>query len=95
MLEDLVALTKSRDFVAVATGGHIAPATVMRAGAVVEPEDALGAVAAPNETEVAGSEEFGCGFGYRCENLFRGALLPFTGEIERVAFARLELQDSF
>jgi hypothetical protein len=83
----LVALAKGGYLVAVSAGGHAAPATMVGAGSVVEPEDALGVFAAPDEVEVAGGEELGGGFGYGGENLFGGALPPLLFEMQSPAFA--------
>lgn len=88
----MITLAESCDFVAVATGAHAAPTAVVRAGAIVEPEDALETFAAPDEVEVAGGEKFGSGFGYGCEDLFGSALLPFTVEAKRAAFAGRKFQ---
>ena len=82
-----MALAEGGDFVAVAAGGHAAPATMVRAGSVVEPEDTLGVFAVADQVEVAGGEEFSCGLGYGGENLFGGSLLPLALEVEGSAFA--------
>lgn len=85
---ELLALAKGGYLVAVAAGGHAAPAAMVRARSVVEPEDAFGVFAMANQIEVVGGEEFGGGFCDWSENLFWGALLPFAFELQGSAFAR-------
>jgi len=86
----LISLAEGCDLIAVAAGGHAAPTAVVGAGAVVEPEDAVRAFAAPDEIEVAVGQEFGCDFGDRGENLFGSALFPFAVQSQRSCLGRRE-----
>ena len=78
----MVAVAEGGYLVAVAAGGHAAPAAMVGAGSVVEPENALGVFAVADQVEVAGGEELGSGFGDGGEDLFGGALAPLTLEVE-------------
>lgn len=76
----------------VAAEGHAAPAAVVGAGAVVEPEDAVLIFAVLDEAEVARGEELGCGFGDGRENLLRSVLLPTALQCEPAVFFRDEFE---
>ena len=57
------ALSEGGYLVTVAAGGHAAPAAMVGACSVVEPEDASVAFAAADKVEVSVGEEVGGGFG--------------------------------
>jgi hypothetical protein len=89
---ELLALAKGGYLIAVAAGGHAAPAAMVRTGSVVEPEDTLGVFAVAYQIEVACGEEFSCGLGYGGENLFGSALFPFALEVHDSAFSGREFE---